>query len=173
MVASRRKLDRGHPPTHPTTLAALKEDKRRGRTPYSVLEIQYVKLLDSHVKLQRRVQRLKALSESSERDRVDEGERRRGAEHELHEYVRLGSGSLKGYNDVVALCAKRLRLAGEEELAERVEDWLNEMRDRIIPVADTKGVADLLQAWCDPDRDEAAVLMRTFSMLDRIGHRAQ
>jgi hypothetical protein len=66
-----------------------------------------------------------------------------------------------------------LHEAGDLEAAERLSDWLDVMRENMLPVADVRRLTGLLEEWCDamPCDDAtqvASVYMRTRAALNDV-----
>lgn len=114
---------------------------------YSILEKKYERLVTAYFNLKERHVALQRRAESFKDDARSATVSRKMTEREFKGYLVAGQRSLQSYREIIGMCAGRLRKAGEEEFADRIQKYLDNMSERMQPVADMKRLTDALDSW--------------------------
>jgi hypothetical protein len=127
---------------------------------YSVLEKKYERLATAYFNLKERHVALQRRAESFKDDAKSAQISRKMTEREFRGYLTAGQRSLQSYREIIKMAAGRLTLH-EDPLADRLRTYLDNMGERVQPVADMKKLTDLLDAWVRGDGDpvEARLLL--------------
>lgn len=132
---------------------------------------QYARLKDLY---ERSIQHRKILTDDLRDARAEATELRR----ELRDRQRGAERSMGKLVATARYTAQRLRTAGDTEAVEKIEDWLDDVEDNMVPLVEAERLVTLLQEWCDamplsnPD-DVAMLYMLTMKELNDATGRDQ
>lgn len=114
------------------------------KLPYSELEKKYERIVTSYFNLKKKYEALQRRVQSFKDDAKAAERSKKMTEREFRGYLTAGQNSLQSYREIIALCAGRLRGAGQEDFADRIQKYLDNMSERVQPVADIQEFTDIL-----------------------------
>lgn len=131
---------------------------------WAKLAQKYARLKDLY---ERSIQHRTILTDELRDARAEATELRR----ELRDRERASGRSMGKLVATARYTAQRLRTAGDLEAVEKIEGWLDDVEDNMVPLVEAAALITLLEEWCaampldNPD-DVAVLYMRTMKELN-------
>lgn len=135
-------------------------------------------LKTQHVRLIRAHERLRELYRESLNKRRILTEENKGLKRELREarseltsYERASYNTLGKLLSSVQYAVNHLYEAGDKEAAEKLSNWMEEMRNNLQPVANVQHLIEQLQEWiavAESRSDKSIAYMKTRGLLDEL-----